>query len=174
MSGILLVLGIVAVIAAMVWLYRKVLPQAMDGTFVGKHLQKLHDYFNFKKLYIESVLKFLFTLATVFCVVMGGVGLLQSVFDLLGGLVDMFAHYGGGYFPYVMGNFVLSVLGCAVFMVLGPVMLRLIYEGIMMFILLVKNVMEINGKLKGEKPVAETPVVEASAAEQPESIPAEE
>jgi len=160
MSGILLILGIVAVIAAMVWLYRKVLPQKLDGTFTGKHLQKLHDYFNFKKLYIESVLEFLFTLATVICVVMGGIGLLQAVFDLLGGLVDMFAYYGVDYFPYVMGNFVLSVLGSAVFMLIGPVVLRLIYEGTMMFILLVKNVMEINGKLKSESAVAEAPAAE--------------
>ena len=32
-------------------------------------------------------------------------------------------------------------------MVLGPVMLRLSYEGIMMFLLLVKNTAEINQKL---------------------------
>ena len=162
MSGIMMILGIVAVVVAMVLLYRKVLPQKLDGTFSSKRLQMLHDYFNFKKLYIESVLKFLFTLATVFCVVMGCVGLLQAVFDLLGGFVDMFAHYGTAYFPYIMGNFVLSVLGCAVFVVLGPVVLRLIYEGTMMFVLLVKNVMEINGKLKIESCKDEDPVVEQS------------
>lgn len=156
MSGILLILGIVTVIGAMVWLYRKVLPQELDGTFAGKHLQKLHDYFNFKKLYIESLLKFLFTLATVICVVMGGIGLLQAVFDLLGGFVRLF-DYGGRYFSYLLGSFVTSVLGSAAVAVLGPVVLRLVYEASMMFILLVKNVMEINGKLKGTPCIEDTP-----------------
>jgi hypothetical protein len=33
-------------------------------------------------------------------------------------------------------------------MLLGPVVIRLVYEAIMMGILLVKNVMQINNKLK--------------------------
>ena len=146
MRGILVLLGIVATIVAMVLLCIKVLPGSKDGTFSNKHLQKLHDYFNFKKLYIESVLKFIFTLATVTCVVMGVVGLLMSVFDLLGGFVHLF-DYGSGYFSYLMGNFVVSVLGSATIMVLGPIVLRLVYEGTMMLILLVKNVIEINNKI---------------------------
>ena len=150
MSIILAILGVAAVVAAMVLLYRKVLPQKLDGTFNNKYLQALHDYFNFKHLYIESVLKFIFTLATVSCVVMGGVGLLHSVLDLLVGLGDLF-DFGFRYFPYWIGSFVASVLSSALLAVLGPVVLRLVYEGTMMLILMVKNVIEINNKLSGPK-----------------------
>ena len=52
-------------------------------------------------------------------------------------------------------------------MILGPIIIRLAYEFIMMFILLVKNVIQINNKLKGDEgtaakaPVFEAPVFEA-------------
>ena len=49
------VVGILAAIAATVLLYLKVIPAKFDGTFKKKIPQKLHDYFNFKSLYlIES------------------------------------------------------------------------------------------------------------------------
>ena len=146
MRGILVLLGIISVIVAMVLLCCKVLPKSKDGTFSNKYLQAIHDYFNFKKLYIESVLKFVFALATVTCVVMGVIGLLMSVFDLLGGFVHLF-DYGSGYFSYLMGNFVVSVLGSVAVAAFGPIVLRLVYEGTMMLILLVKNVIEINNKI---------------------------
>lgn len=171
MSGILVLLGVAAVIAAMVLLCSKVLPASKDGTFTNKYLQALHDYFNFKKLYIESVLKFIFTLATVICVVAGVVGLLMAVFNLLGGFVRLF-DYGSGYFSYMLGGFVVSVLGSAAVAVLGPVVLRLVYEGTMMFILLVKNVMEINGKLKSETCKDKVLVDEAPVVEQSDEAPA--
>lgn len=162
MRGILILLGVAAVIAVMVLLCKNVLPASKDGTFTNKHLQAIHDYFNFKKLYIESVLKFVFTLATVICVVAGVVGLLMAVFNLLGGFVHLF-DYGSGYFSYLMGSFVVSVLGSAAVAVLGPVVLRLAYEGTMMLILLVKNVIEINNKLKvpAEGAPAEQPAAAA-------------
>jgi hypothetical protein len=47
-----------------------------------------------------------------------------------------------------LGNNIL--IGLAI-TVLGPIALRLAYEMLMMFILLVKNVIDINGKLKVEK-----------------------
>ncbi|MBO5340707.1 MAG: hypothetical protein J6A62_06905 [Oscillospiraceae bacterium] len=165
MRGIFVLLGIAATIAAMILLCCKVLPQSKDGTFSNKYLQMIHDYFNFKKLYIESVLKFIFALATVTCVVMGIIGLLMAVFNLLGGFVHLF-DYGSGYFSYLMGSFVVSVLGSAATAVLGPVALRLVYEGTMMLILLVKNVIEINNKINA--PAQEAPVeqpVGAAAAE---------
>ena len=157
MTVILTILGLAAIVAAMVLLYFKVLPQRLDGTFTNRYLQMIHDYFNFKKLYIESVLKFLFTLATVICVVLGSVGLLQALVDLVGGLIDMVRYFGLEYFPYLLGDFMLSILGSVLLAVLGPVVLRLVYEGTMMLILMVKNVIEINGKIKApeEGPAAE-------------------
>lgn len=147
MSGFLTLLGAAAVVAAMVLLYLRVLPKKLDGTFSNRYLQMLHNYFNFKTLYIESVLKFLFTLLTVCCIVVGIVGVLSAIFGLLGGLVDLF-DYGGRYFRYLIGNFFSTVLGSIAIAVIGPVMVRLVYEGTMMLIMLVKNVIDINNKIK--------------------------
>ena len=129
--GIVLVLGFVGGIALTVWLYRMVLPAAKDGTFEKPIYQKLHDYFHFKKLYLEDVLRALFVLATAICVAMGA-------FLLLG-------YTGYGY--YKVSTFLPGVMT----LVLGPVVLRLTYEGIMMFLLLVKNTIEINAKLSAGK-----------------------
>ena len=48
------------------------------------------------------------------------------------------------YAPFVFA-YAFAGIGIAV---LGPVVLRLVYEGFMMFIILVKNVVEINNKTK--------------------------
>ena len=155
------VLLIAGIAATMVLLCLKVLPKKLDGTFSSKLLQFLHDYFNFKNLYIEVVLKFIFTLATVACILAGVVGILEAICGFFAGLVDAM-DYGSRYFGYVTEAFFMSLLGSIVLMVVGPVVLRLTYEFSMMFIMLVKNVMEINNKTKGDPaqaPVApQTPV----------------
>ena len=56
--------------------------------------------------------------------------------------------YMSKYIWKTLGNNIL--IGLAI-TVLGPIALRLAYELLMMFILLVKNVIDINGKLKVEK-----------------------
>ena len=122
------VLGAVAAIVLTILLYVKVLPKKLDGKLEKPIFQKLHDYFHFQKLYIEEVLKFLFVLATVSCVCIGLFLLLSYV----------------GWGSYKTSTFGTGLL----VMLVGPVVLRLIYEGVMMFILLVKNVLDINNKLK--------------------------
>lgn len=144
---ILSVIGIAGVVALMVLLCRKVLPKELDGTFGNKHLQTLHDYFNFKKLYIESVLRFLFVLVTVSFIVAGVLGIIAAIFGLIADIVRMI-DYGTSYFGVAFGNLFARIITSILTLVIGPVATRLTYEGIMMFILLVKNTMEINGKLK--------------------------
>ena len=148
--GLLFVVG---VIVSMVLLYLKVLPKKLDGTFRGKLAQFLHDYFNFKKLYVESVLKFFFALVTVVCVVGGIVGIISAVLNFLVGIVSA-VNYGGWYFQYVLQSLLISMLVSLALLVLGPVVIRLVYEFTMMFVLLVKNVIEINNKTKAESNVA--------------------
>lgn len=151
-SGMFAVAGIAAVVLGMIFLYRKVIPNKMDGTFGNKWLQRLHDYFNFKKLYLESVLKVIFTVLTVTFVVFAVVGVLTAVSDLL---FNMIAAAMGGYFSHVVGSYMLAFVGqlvsSVVLAVVGPVVTRLIYEFTMMLILMVKNVIEINNKIKGNK-----------------------
>ena len=55
--GIAATIGMIATVAAIVLLYVKVLPKKYDGKLDNKYLQWLHNYFNFKRLYIEDILK---------------------------------------------------------------------------------------------------------------------
>ena len=155
---VLSVLSVLATIAATIFLYIKVLPRKLDGTFPKKFLQMLHDYFHFKKLYIEEVLKFIFVLATVACVCAG-------VFLLLGYTESYhYSYYSGGYTTREST----FLYGLAV-LIGGPIALRLTYEGLMMFILAVKNIMDINNKLPSKKASTEAPKAEVQ-----EEAPVEE
>lgn len=183
MTTFFTILTLAGIAAVMVLLCLKVLPQKLDGTFSNKLIQFLHDYFNFKKFYIESVLKFIFVLATVACIVGGVVGILESIYSLFSNMVDALEYLKYGYdFPIIriMQMFLVELLGCVLLTVVGPVVIRLVYEFSMMFVLLVKNVMEINNKTKGEPapqagaPATESPVVEVPVEEQVPEAPAAE
>ena len=51
-------LGLVASIVLIILLYVKVLPRKMDGKIENKFLNWLHNYFYFKRFYIEDILRF--------------------------------------------------------------------------------------------------------------------
>ena len=143
------VIGVIASIVLTVFLCAKVLPEKYNGTFQKKILQTAHDYFNFKKLYIESVLKALFTFLSITCVVVGVLGATVGNFiQFFGNIADAitYDYFGNWIWTSLFRNFFVGV-GLAV---LAPIVLRLVYEGTMMFILLVKNVISINNKLKGD------------------------
>lgn len=140
-------IGAVIALVLTIVMYVKIMPRKLDGTFDHPFKQFLHDYFHFKKLYLEEVLKGIFTLATVACVV-NGVLLMISYEETY----RSYYYISGGYWDKES-----TFLYGLALLVGGPIALRLVYEGIMMFILLVKNVMEINNKLKApaEEPEAE-------------------
>lgn len=96
----------------------------------------LHDTVNFKYLIIEKILQALYIFATTLCIVGGFLMLfyVQPGYDY--GWYQTSSHWYGGY----------GIL----LMLFGPIILRLSYEFMMMAILLVKNVIQINNKLKGE------------------------
>ena len=150
-----IVVGIIASVVLTVMLCLKVLPEKFDGTFEKKSLQFVHDYFNFKKLYLESVLKILFTLASVLCIVCGllmaTVGNIFEVIDYIGTSIryEYFSIEG------LFRTLALNLFGGLGIAVLAPIALRLVYEGILMFILLVKNVIDINGKLDKKSDIPE-------------------
>ncbi len=144
----LTVVGIAALIAAMAFLYLKVVPKKHDGTFNKKIFQHLHDYFNFKSLYIESVMKFLFTLLTVACIIFGVVTILSAFLGIFSNIYYMLK-YSFFSFGSLISSFFRTLIGGVAVTALGPVVIRLVYEGIMMFILLVKNTIDINNKLGG-------------------------
>ena len=90
----------------------------------------LHDLFNFKYLIIEKILQFCYILATLFCIGCG--------FFLLFSGYSFFGH-----FYSMAGTGILLLL-------LGPVVIRIAYEFVMMAILAVKNIIQINNKLKNQ------------------------
>lgn len=133
----------------------------MTEPLLKKGLQKLHDYFNFKKLYLETILKVLFTFLSITSVV-GGV-LIATVGNILQVISNIVRAAKYDYLDYYLerfGDWVLPQIGRnfligLALVVLAPIVLRLVYETIIMFILLVKNVIDINNKLK---PVENKPV----------------
>ncbi len=98
----------------------------------------LHDLFNFKYLVIEKILKALYILSTIFCLVCGFF-LLFSGYQTYGGWL------GGGGFRSLAGSGLLL-------MIFGPVLMRIIYEFMMMAVLAVNNIIQINRKLKDQNP----------------------
>ena len=145
------ILAILSTIAAVVCIYIFIMPRSKDGHFSNRFLQFLHDLFHFKRLLLEQIVKFLYVLTTAFLI--------------CGGFFFMFA--GGG-----------SFLAGLATMIVGPIVARIIYEGLIMGILLVQNVIDINRKLKWpEKPAkkpAAAPVDYVPAAPQWQPIPENE
>ena len=102
----------------------------------------LHDIFNFKFLIVEKILQAFYILCTAFAVIYGFFMLFNfsTVYDYsYYGVVEKLRWNGGWGLLIMIG---------------GPIAIRLGYEFTMMFILLLKNVIQINNKLKypeGEK-----------------------
>ena len=91
-----------------------------------KFFQVIHDICNFKGLLLEKVLKILYIFSTINVMLAG-----------------IFTWFSGGY------NFGMTFLTGLLILVLGPILVRLAYEFLMLFVLLVKNVIQINNKLNG-------------------------
>lgn len=86
----------------------------------------LHDTCNFKYLVVEKLLQALYIFATIYFILIGFSMLFQSPYG----------HWMGG-------------IGIVIMIVL-PLVLRLVYELLMMIVILVKNVIAINKKLKDQ------------------------
>lgn len=86
----------------------------------------LHNTFNFKYLVVEKILQALYIFTTCSVILTGFFMLFKS----------FYGHWMGG-------------IGILV-MILGPIAVRLVYELLMMAVLLVKNVISINNKLRNQ------------------------
>lgn len=129
----LIIIGIVLAVAATIFICVRVLPKKYDGRLDSKFLQFLHDFFNFKTFYIEALTKFIFVLLTCLCIFVG--------FLLMFGKFEYYGYFG---MTFTQSTFLYG-LGI---MLLGPLVLRVTYEFVMMVILLVQNVIDINRKMK--------------------------
>lgn len=113
-------------LAATILLYVFVFPKSKEDK-LPKFFKFVKDFFGLKYLVIEKIAKFLYVLETLVIILTG--------FFLLFGR-----------------TFLIGLL----LMLLGPIVARLLYELFMLGILLVKNVMEINSKIKGDASGATT------------------
>jgi len=112
-----------------------------------KFLKIVADILNFKELYLEKVLRALYVFATMLCICLG-----------------FFMLFSGVYHPFINKFTSFAGYGLLV-MFVGPIVVRLAYELLLMFILLVKNVMEINNKLSCKCEKKAEPVVEEKPVE---------
>lgn len=128
---VMMVIAAIAAVAATVLTIIFIVPEKYLPK-LGKAGKFLHDAVNFKFLIVERILQVLYILSTCLCIFSG-------LFSLLGFQI----HFEYQYFHWFGGQGLLTLL-------LGPIVVRLVYELLMMALLLVKNVIQINNKLKGD------------------------
>ena len=127
-AGVLGILALAVALTALLMLL--VLPKEKDGR-LPSFFQLLYDLFTPKVLVIEKLLQVLYVFLTCLTV--------------LYGIVVFFSGFFTG-----IGNLVLGLLVLAV----GPVLLRVLYELVLLLVMQVKNVREINQKLSAAPPCA--------------------
>ena len=145
-NTLLIIVGLVSLVLTIL-VCALLLPKKRNGNLGGGFLQWLHDYFHFKTLYLEAILRFLFVIASIFCIIAG---------------IAIFFYYLIEA-PKYMEDIILPCLGM---IVLGPIGLRLVFEVLTMGVLLVQNVLEINRKLD-KKPAAPAAKPTSNPAPQP-------
>lgn len=133
--GFAITLGAVLTIVVTILAYIYIIP-AKKRDSLNPLGQFIHDIFNFKFLIIEKILRFLYVLCTIACVCVG----LSMIF----GFTAYESYYSKKVYTEWFGIYGILLA------VVGPFAVRLAYEGLMMFLLLVRNVMEINAKLKNQ------------------------
>ena len=124
---VLWVLAALTAIAATVLFYIFIQPEKKAAK-MPKFIRIIRDVLDMKDLYLEYALKALYVCGTLFCVICG---------------IYMFFGFGPNHYGGIRwyGGYGLLL------MLLGPVVLRLVFELILMFVLLVKNTMQINKKI---------------------------
>ncbi len=143
-----LVIGIIATIVCTILSVIMITP-ASKRKKLPKFFQIVHDLFNFKTLFIEKILKFFYILLTLGCVIIGFLMLFSGTYyeDFWSGTT----HFTSTFLPGLL------------LLIVGPIVVRITYESLMMFILLVQNTIEINRKMT-EAPAA----AEEAKAEEPQ------
>ena len=128
-TEVISVLCILASIAAAVLAFIFITPDNKRAKLNG--LGKfLHDLCNFKFLIIEKIFQFCYILATAFVLIFG--------------FFNLFAFESGYYSNDWVGYNGLLM------MILGPIAVRISYELLMMAIIAIKNIIQINNKLKNQ------------------------
>ena len=128
-STVMLILGLILAVAATVLAFIFIIPSKKREK-LGGFFRFLHDVFNFKFLIIEKILQALYVFSTAACICCG----ITSLFSFT---------WGYGYFSWGGASGLITLL-------VGPFIVRLVYEGLMLTLILIKNVIQINNKMKDE------------------------
>ena len=122
-----LILAVIGAVLALIFITPKKARNKLPG-----FLKLVSDFFNFKFLIIEFILKALY----IFC----------TLYFIFCGFFLLFGNMGNSFY------FVSSAGFGLLYMLLGPIVVRIVYEILMLVVIAVKNVMEINAKLKNQNP----------------------
>lgn len=134
MSALIPVLVVILAIVVTVLAFVFIVPEKKRAK-LNKFGRFLHDTVNFKYLIVEKILQALYIFATAAVILLG--------FFMLFYVQPGYESRHHSIAPVWYGGYGLLT------MVLGPIAVRLAYEFLMMFILLIKNVIQINNKLQG-------------------------
>ena len=135
LSVILTVCSVMLALAATVLAFIFILPEKRRNTLPGI-FRVVHDLFNFKFLIIEKMLQAVYIFSTVYAIIYG--------------FIYLFAGFETTYVYGLVGTTTWVGWIGLIYMILGPICIRVAYEGILLLILLVKNVIQINNKLKNQ------------------------
>ena len=122
------VIGCILALAATIVSFILVIPEKKYAK-LPKFFKFLADIFNFKSLLLEKILKFLYVFMTIACIFVGFL---------------MIFWFQNNYFYDKRWN---GIIGFVI-LIGGPILVRLLHEGLMLLILLVKNSTEINEQMK--------------------------
>ena len=128
--GIIAVIALILAVAATVLAFIFIVPEKKRAKLnaFGKFLS---DTLNFKHLLIERILQALYIFSTAYVILSGFLMLFQ---------------FNTGYYGDLQWNGGIGLI----LMIVGPIVIRLVYELLMMSVLLVKNVISINKKLANQ------------------------
>ena len=144
--GTCITIGLVVGLILTILVYVLVMPKKKDGN-LSKFGQFLHDIFRFKDLFIEKVLRFFYVFQTLTTMCMGFFLLFGQGTSLLGMLSgsskSSMSSMLGSSRSYTYSTFWIGLI----VLIIGPIIIRLVYESAMLIIILVTNVKEINKKL---------------------------
>jgi len=102
--------------------------------------ESIKDFFNFKSLITESILKYLF----IGCAALGALSAVIAILASWYGAVNMIRYNFGIFLLTLVGSPVLAVIGLAIYLVF----LRLTFESVLIRFLTYRELKQINEKVK--------------------------
>ena len=135
-SAILTVLSVIFSLAVTILAFIFIVPDKKRAR-LNKFGKFLHDVCNFRFLVIEKILQFFYILATAYTIIGG--------FFTLFTFEQRFSYYSYSYSKTTWVGYWGFVM-----MILGPIAVRIAYEILMLAIIAIKNIIQINNKLKNQ------------------------